>query len=56
LCAHAEPWQILTTERVVTEAGDLVVTELVGELELPGFSRTFKTVNVRGLDAARPIP
>jgi adenylate cyclase len=56
LCAHAEPWQILTTERVVAEAGDLVVTELVGELELPGFSRTFKTVNVRGLDAARPIP
>jgi adenylate cyclase len=55
LCARAEPWQILTTERVVAGAGDAVVTEPVGDVELPGFSRRFTTLNVRGLDAARVI-
>jgi adenylate cyclase len=53
LCADAEPWQILTTERVYTSAGPAVVGEDVGERQLRGFSRSVRAFSVRGLDNAR---
>jgi adenylate cyclase len=53
LCSVAESWQILATQRVLAGAGDLVISEPLGDLELRGFSRTFTTYNVTGLDAAR---
>jgi adenylate cyclase len=53
LCADAEPWEILTTERVFTTAGPSVVGEDVGERQLRGFSRPVRAVRVRGLDTLR---
>jgi len=53
LCGDAEPWQILTTERVLAAAGSLVVADEAGPRELRGFSRPVRTFAVRGLDNAR---
>ena len=55
LCAEAAPWQILVTQRVNAEAGELVVSRLVGELSLRGFARPIRTFEVSGLDSARGI-
>ena len=52
LCAEAVPWQILVTQRVNAAAEDRVVSRLVGELSLPGFSRPIRTFDVSGLDSA----
>jgi adenylate cyclase len=53
LCAEARPWQILVTQRVNAAAEDLVVSRLVGELSLRGFSRPVRAFEVSGLDSAR---
>jgi class 3 adenylate cyclase len=53
LCAEAEPWQILTTERVFTGAGDVVVGEDAGSRQLRGFTRSVRAFSVRGVDNAR---
>jgi adenylate cyclase len=55
LCAEAEPWQILASERVFTAAGPLVVGQDAGERELRGFSRSLRTYAVRGIDASRSV-
>jgi class 3 adenylate cyclase/CheY-like chemotaxis protein len=55
LCADAEPWQILVTERVYSAAGSLVVGEDVGQRELRGFSRAVHTFSVRGVDNSRTV-
>ncbi len=39
LCAAAEPWQVLVTQRVSAAVEDLAVSRPVGELALRGFSR-----------------
>ncbi|HYB87468.1 MAG TPA: response regulator [Streptosporangiaceae bacterium] len=52
LCAEASPWQILVTQRVNAAAEDLVVSRLVGELSLRGFSRPVRAFEVSGLDSA----
>jgi len=52
LCAEAVPWQILVTQRVNAAAEAQVVSRLVGELSLPGFSRPIRTFDVSGLDSA----
>jgi adenylate cyclase len=53
LCAEATPWQILVTQRVNAAAEDLVVSRLVGELSLRGFSRPVRAFEVSGLDSTR---
>ena len=53
LCADAEPWQILTTERVYSAAGDVVIGEDAGLREVRGFSRTVHAFSIRGLDNSR---
>ena len=53
LCAEAAPWQILVTQRVNAAAGDLVVSRLVGELSLRGFSKPVRAFDVSGLNSAR---
>jgi class 3 adenylate cyclase len=53
LCAEAAPWQILITQRVNAAAEELVVSRLVGELSLRGFSRPIRTFEVSGLDSAK---
>ena len=55
LCAEAVPWQILVTQRVNAAAEDLVVSRLVGDLSLRGFSRPVRAFEVSGLDSARVI-
>jgi class 3 adenylate cyclase/CheY-like chemotaxis protein len=55
LCADAEGWQILVTERVFASAGSLVVGEDAGQRQLRGFSRTVHAFNVRGTDTARSM-
>ncbi len=56
LCAEAAPWQILITQRVNAAAEDLIVSRLVGELSLRGFSRPIRTFEVSGLDSAKVTP
>jgi class 3 adenylate cyclase/CheY-like chemotaxis protein len=53
LCAEAEPWHILVTQRMNAEAEDIAVSEPAGELTLKGFSRPVTAYNIRGLDNAR---
>jgi adenylate cyclase len=53
LCAEAAPWQILVTQRVNAAAEDVVVSRLVGELSLRGFSRPIRTFEISGLDSAK---
>jgi adenylate cyclase len=53
LCADAEPWQILATERVYSAAGDAVIGEDAGLREVRGFSRPVHAFSIRGLDNSR---
>jgi adenylate cyclase len=53
LCAEATPWQILVTQRVNAAAEELVLSRLVGDLSLRGFSRPVRTFEVSGLDSAQ---
>ncbi len=53
LCADAEAWQILVTERVCSAAGSLVVVEDAGTRELRGFTRAVHAFSVRGVDNSR---
>jgi class 3 adenylate cyclase len=53
LCDDADPWQILTTERVFSAAGPLVIGEDAGTRELRGFSRSVRTFQIRGVDNSR---
>jgi adenylate cyclase len=53
LCGDAEPWQILTTERVYAAAGDVVIGEDAGLRQVRGFSRTVHAYSTRGLDNSR---
>lgn len=55
LCADAESWQILTTERVFSAAGASVVGEDAGDRQVKGFSRPVHAFNVKGLDSARTV-
>jgi adenylate cyclase len=53
LCAAAQSWQILVTQRVLTGAKDYVVSTPAGDLELRGFSRPVRAFDIKGLDAAK---
>ncbi|MGZ8737459.1 MAG: response regulator [Nocardioides sp.] len=55
LCADAEAWQILVTERVFSTAGTLVIGEDAGSRELRGFSRKVHAYSVKGVDNSRTV-
>jgi adenylate cyclase len=55
LCADADPWQILVTERVFSAAGTIAVGEDAGVRELRGFSRSVHAFDVKGIDNARIV-
>jgi adenylate cyclase len=55
LCADADPWQILVTERVFSAAGPIAVGEDAGVRELRGFSRSVHAFDVKGIDNARIV-
>lgn len=50
LCAEAEPWQLLITERVLAATEDFVVPEIVGDLSFKGFSRPVRVFDIKGLN------
>ena len=52
LCAAAQSWQILVTQRVLTSSEDAFRAPL-GELDLHGFSRPIRAFDIKGLDAAK---
>jgi class 3 adenylate cyclase len=52
LCARATDGQILVTQRVVNATEDVVVSDPVGDLELPGLARPVRTFNIKGLHPA----
>jgi len=56
LCGEAGPWQILATQRVLSEAGEGVRSDLVGDLQLRGFSKPVRAFDVLGLDGASATP
>ena len=56
LCAVAQPWQILVTQRVLASAEDLIVSTPAGDLQLDGFSRPVRAFDVKGVDMARITP
>jgi adenylate cyclase len=49
LSTHAEPGQILISQRVFAEVEDVVDAEPVGEIELKGFGRPVVAYDIRGL-------
>jgi len=50
LCDRAEAGQVLITQRVYSEAEDIVRVESVGQLEFKGFPQPISVFNVRSLD------
>ena len=55
LCADAEPWQILATERVFAAAGSMVVGRGRRLRDLRGFSRSVHAFSVKGVDNSRTV-
>lgn len=51
LCADAEQWQILVTQRVFAAAGAAVHGESVGERQLRGFSRNVRVYDITSVDS-----
>ena len=50
LCSDAGPWQVLVTDRVLAATEHVSVSELVGDVQPKGFSRSVRVHNVRALD------
>jgi adenylate cyclase len=53
LCDRAQPWQILTTQRVHAQAEEIAISDSVGEVSLSGFSRPVRAFDIKGLNSAR---
>jgi class 3 adenylate cyclase/CheY-like chemotaxis protein len=51
LCADAAPWQVLVSERVLAATEQFTVPELVGDLQLKGFSRSVRVFDIKALDS-----
>jgi adenylate cyclase len=49
LCADADGWQVLVTDRVLAGVEHIAVSEPVGDLKPKGFSRSVRVHNVNGL-------
>lgn len=49
LCAEARGWQVLVTDRVLSDVEHVVVSEPVGDLQPKGFSRSVRVHNIIGL-------
>jgi class 3 adenylate cyclase len=56
LCAEAQPWQILVTQRVFSAVDEMAVGTDIGELALRGFSHPVRAHDVKGLNEARLTP
>lgn len=56
LCAEAEPWQVLVTDRVLAATEDLAVADSVGDRRLRGFSRPVHVHDLHALAAEVSAP
>src|SRR6476646_821717 len=50
LCADAGPWQVLVTDRVLAPIERIAVSEMVGDVQPKGFSRSVRVHNIKALD------
>ena len=50
LCADAGPWQVLVTDRVLAPIERMAVSEMVGDVQPKGFSRSVRVHNIKALD------
>jgi adenylate cyclase len=50
LCSDAGPWQVLVTDRVLARIEHLVVSEMVGDVQPKGFSRSVRVHNINALN------
>lgn len=51
LCGNAGPWQVLVTDRVFAAVEDLCGSELVGDVQPKGFSRSVRVHNINTITA-----
>jgi class 3 adenylate cyclase/CheY-like chemotaxis protein len=56
LCSEAQPWQILASQRVVSDVEDLAVCEPVGAVELKGFSHPMRVYDIATLRSEEVSP
>lgn len=49
LCGDAGPWQVLATNRVLAPLADICTSELFGDVQPKGFSRSVRVHNVNGI-------
>jgi adenylate cyclase len=49
LCADARAWQVLVTDRVLAATEHVSVSEMVGDVQPKGFSRSVRVHNIRAL-------
>ena len=50
LCSDAGPWQVLVTDRVLAAIEHMAVSEMVGDVQPKGFSRSVRVHNIKALD------
>ena len=50
LCSDAGPWQVLVTDRVLAATEHISVSEMVGDMQPKGFSRSVRVHNISALD------
>ncbi|MGX9788261.1 adenylate/guanylate cyclase domain-containing protein [Mycobacterium sp. MMS18-G62] len=50
LCSDAGPWQILVTDKVLARTEHLVDSEMVGDVQPKGFSRSVRVHNINALN------
>jgi adenylate cyclase len=50
LCSDAGPWQVLVTDRVLAATEHVSVSDMVGDVQPKGFSRTVRVHNISALD------
>jgi adenylate cyclase len=50
LCSDAGPWQVLVTDRVLAATEHVSVSEMVGDVQPKGFTRTVRVHNISALD------
>jgi adenylate cyclase len=49
LCSDAGPWQVLVTDRVLSAVEHVAVSEVVGDVQPKGFSRSVRVHNISAL-------
>ncbi|MDT5109962.1 MAG: adenylate cyclase [Mycobacterium sp.] len=53
LCSDAGPWQVLVTDRVLAATEHVSVSEMVGDMQPKGFSRSVRVHNITALKKDR---